>query len=187
MAAFGALYPCFAPFAKPETADAMPEYKKGVVLGELVSANMTVTNASGEIWGDNKKVESISEFASAAIPMETVDLLDDAAEVIYGVTVVDGEVHYKPGDEAPYGGLVYIQSIQRGGVKFFKGLFYPKAQAAVGNINTQTKNTSITFQTTTTNFIVIAPLFDESAWMITSVFDKFEEAKAWANEKLSMS
>ena len=187
MAGFGAMYPCFAPFAADETTTAMPTYSGGVVVGELISANMTVTLASGEIWGDNKKIESISEFASAAIPMETVDMVDASAEVIYGVTVTDGEAHYKPGDEAPYGGLCYIKNIQRGSKKLFKGYFYPKAQAAVGNDNAQTKGSSITFQTTTTNFSIMAPLYDEGSWLITKTFETLAEAKTWIETKLSMS
>lgn len=188
MAAFGAMYPCFAPFAAPETEKAMPTYKKGVVIGELVSANMTLTLASGEIWGDNKLIEQVNEFASGSIPMETVDMLDEVAEAIYGVTVEDDEVHFKPGDAAPYGGLAYIKNMQRGGDKFYRGYFFPKVQAAIGNDNAQTRGSSITFQTTTTNFTVMAPLCDEGAWMIQSAtFASETAAREWIREKLGMT
>ena len=187
MAGFGAKNPCFAPFAADETTAAIPTYSGGVVIGELVAANLTVTLAAGEVWGDNKKIESISEFASGAIPLETVDMVDEVAEVVYGLTVTDGEAHYKPGDEPPYGGLCYIKDIQIGGKKLSKAYFYPKVQAAVGNDNAQTKSASITFQTTTTNFSIMAPLYDEGAWLITKTFETFEEANTWIKTKLSMT
>ena len=84
MAAFGAKYPCFAPFAEEETDAALPTYEGGVVLGELNSANCTVTLASGQIEGDDIIVEQISEISSADIPMETVDMLDNVTAVVYG-------------------------------------------------------------------------------------------------------
>lgn len=187
MAAFGAQFPCFAPFATEETDTTMPTYSPGVTIGELVSANLTITLANGEIWGDDKKIENVNEFASGAIPMETVDMLDSVAEVVYGATVADGEVHYKSTDAAPYGGLAYYKSLIRGSKKYYKGYFFPKVQAAVGNDNAQTKGSSITFQTTTTNFTVMAPLFDEGAWMIQSTMETIAEAKAWVKEKLNMA
>ena len=73
MAAFGAEYICFAPFSEAETDAAAPKYGEMMNLGPVMTANMTITNAKGEIYGDNKAQESVSEFVSAAIATDLTD------------------------------------------------------------------------------------------------------------------
>ena len=86
MANFGAKYPCFAPFKGVEPTNALPKYDAKVVVGKLVSANLTVNLASGELYVDDALTEQLSEFASGTIAMETDDMLDDVAAVVYGAT-----------------------------------------------------------------------------------------------------
>ncbi len=185
MAGFGVSYPVFAPFLAAETDTAMPAYDttKKVVLGHLVSANETVTLATGELWGDNKRVLEASEFASAAVPMETDDISDESASVVYGATVVDQRVEYKAADNPPYGGLGFVRCNQLSGdeKKYYQGWFYPKAKAALGNNNNQTRGSSITYQTITTNFNISAPLYDAGAWKITETFDTEAAARDWVD------
>ena len=52
MAQFGAKCPMFAPF-KTEPAAALPTYDTAVTVGALVSANLTVNLASGELYADD--------------------------------------------------------------------------------------------------------------------------------------
>ena len=119
MAEFGANYPCFC--ADSEQA--------GVVLGKLVSANLTVNLASGEIYADDSLAEQLSEFASGSIAMETDDLEDEKASKIYGCKVSEKLVTYNKGDTAPRGCLGYYKVLMRNGKKFYKGYFYPRAFA----------------------------------------------------------
>ena len=95
MAEFGAKYPCF----KPDTAEA------GIVLGKLVAANLTVNLASGELFADDALDEQLSEFASGSLAMETNDLTDENAAVVYGCNVNDMVVTYNVGNTAPSGVL----------------------------------------------------------------------------------
>lgn len=167
MAEFGAKYPCFCPSGA--TA--------GVVLGKLVAANLTVTLASGELYADDALDEQLSEFASGSIAMETNDLTDENAGAIFGCDVTDGVVTYNVGDTAPAGGLGYIKALMRNKVKFYKGIYYPVARAALGNDNAQTKGSSITFSTSQTTFTVMAD--DKGDWRKMQTFDTEAEAKAW--------
>ena len=96
MAEFGANYPCFCADSK----------EAGVVLGKLVSANLTVNLASGEIYADDGLAEQLSEFASGTIAMETDDMTDDNAAEVYGCTVSEKVVTYNKGDSAPRGVLL---------------------------------------------------------------------------------
>lgn len=171
MATYGANYPCFKP--NGETA--------GVVLGKLVSANMTIQLATGELYADDELAEKVSEFASGSIAMETDDLSDTNASKVYGATVRNGAVVYNKGDSAPMGKLAYYKSLMRGAVKFWKGFYYPKAQAALGNDNAQTKGSSITFQTAQTAFTIFPD--DVGDWRENETFNTEAAAKAWCASK----
>lgn len=169
MAEFGAKYPCF----KSDTAE------KGVVLGKLVSANLTVNLASGELYADDALDEQLSEFASGSLAMETNDLTDENASEVYGCKVNEKTVIFNVGDTAPSGKLAYYKSLMRNKKKYYKGLYYPCARAALGNDNAQTKGSSITFSTTQTTFTIMAD--DKGDWRHTQTFETEEEAKEWIN------
>ena len=171
MAGFGANYPCF----KPEDANA------GVVLGKLVSANLTVNLATGELYADDALAEQVSEFSSGSIAMETDDMTDENAGIVYGCTVSEGVVTYNKNDTPPRGGLGYYKVLMRSGKKYFKAYFYPHVSAALGNDNAQTRGNSVTFATSSTTFTVFAD--DKGDWRQTKTFDTVEDAKSWINEK----
>ncbi len=176
MAKFGAKYPCF----KPASAGS------GSVLGKLVSANLTVNLASGELYADDILAEQASEFASGTLAMETDDMTDDVAATIYGATANGGLVTYKAGDTAPYGVLAYYKVLMRSGVKKYQGVSYPRAKAAVGNDNAQTKGSSITFATTSTTFTIMADS-TSGAWREVKTFDSEADAIAWVKSKVSIT
>jgi len=167
MAEFGANYPCFK--ADEETV--------GIVLGKLVSANLTVTLASGEIYADDGLAEQLSEFASGKIAMETDDLEDEKAAKLYGCTVNEGEVTYNKDDLAPLGGLGYYKTLMRGGKKFFRGYFYPRVRAALGNDSAKTRGNSITFTPVATELTVFAD--DSGNWRKVHTFDKVADVRKW--------
>ena len=111
MAQFGAKCPMFAPF-KTEPAAALPTYDTAVTVGALVSANLTVNLASGELYADDALKEQLSEFASGTVALETDDMTDAVAKVIYGATGDSGstgELKFNKGDTAPYGGFGYYK------------------------------------------------------------------------------
>lgn len=176
MAEFGANYPCFCQDGASKT---------GVVLGKLVSANLTVNLASGELYADDGLAEQISEFASGSIAMETDDLSDDNAEAIYGCDVTESVVTYNKDDTPPMGKLGYYKVLMRSGVKYYKAVFHPRVRAALGNDNAQTKGSSITFQTTNTTFTVFAD--DSGNWRKTKTCATAEEAKTWLNTQCNIT
>lgn len=175
MAEFGANYPCF----KPKDA------AKGAVIGKLVTANLTVNLASGELYADDSLAEQVSEFASGSLALETDDLTDENASVVYGCTVTGGEVVYNKEDTPPEGVLAYYKVLLRGGVKYYKTFFYPRVRAALGNDNAQTRGNSITFQTVNTAFTVLT---DENGdWRRTKTFDNAADAVGYVNAKCSIA
>lgn len=187
MAKYGAIHPCFAKAIKQD-AGVLPTYETGVVIGKLVAANVTVTLATGELFADDIKAEYASEFVSASCAMETDDMEDSVASLIYGAAVVDGAVHYAAGDAPPEGGLGYVKKLQRRGKRFYQGYFYPRAKAALGNDNAQTKGSSITFATTQTTFEIMDPEVSSEVggWRMVRTFDREADAIAWVENKANI-
>ena len=169
MAEFGLRYPCFKKHDK----------STGVVLGKAVTANRTVNLASGELYGDDVLAEQLAEFVSGSIAMETDNLADRIASEIYGAKVTNGVVTYNKDDTAPEGVLGYYKVLMVKGVKKYRAYVYPRAKAAIGNDNGQTKGSSITFQTAQTTFTIFAD--DLGDWMHTHECSTAAEAKAYVD------
>lgn len=175
MAEFGAKHPAF----KPKNA------ASGMIIGKLVLANLTVNLASGELYADDSLAEQLSEFSSGNIAMETDNMSDSVASAIYGASVSNGVVTYKKNDTPPEGVLGYYKVLMVNGTKKYRAYVYPRAKAALGNDNAQTRGSSITFQTAQTSFTIFD---DESgAWRKTKDFNTETEAKAFIDSECSVS
>ena len=183
MASFGAKYPYFNP-VKEEPEGKLPTYKNQEPsrIGRLVKADLTVNLASGKLFADDGLAESVDEFSSGSIAMETDDMEDPVAAEVYGCKVEDKEVHYNVADDPPAGGLAYFKKLMRRKKFLYKGYFYPLVKAALGNDTAQTKTDSITFGTNSTTFTVFA--CETGDWRFTEEFPTEAEAIAWIKEKL---
>ena len=184
MAGFGAKYIKFNPI-KEKPKNALPVYADTdpVELGRLVKADLSIQLASGELYAGDELAESVDEFASGSLAVETDDVEDSVASTVYGCEVDGKEVHYKSGDTPPEGGVGYIKVLMRRGKKIFKGFFFPRSKAALGNESSQTKGKNITFTTANTTFTIFT--CNSGDWRITHEFDTEEEAMAWVDGKLS--
>ena len=183
MASFGAKYPHFNPVAA-EPEGKMPVYKnpEPVRIGRLVKADLTVNLASGKLFADDVLAESVEEFSSGSIAMETDDMEDSVAAVVYGAEVKDKEVRYTTLDTPPAGGLAYFKKLMRRKQVIYKGYFYPLVMASLGSDTAQTKGDNITFGTNNTTFTVFA--CEDASWRITKEFKTESEVISWIKEKL---
>lgn len=188
MAQFGAKRPVFAPIkTTPDGTLPTYDYEKKVTIGKLVKADLTVTNASGELYGDDALAEKVDMFASGSLALETDDKTDEVQTALHGATkdTESGEVTDSDGDVAPRGGLVYYKVIMRKGIRYFKGIFHPETKAILGNDSAATKGSSITFGTSNTTFTIFR--CNSGAWRITKEFTgEGAEANciAWCDTKL---
>lgn len=177
MASFGAKYPYFCP-VKTEPENARPTYDGDPVrIGRLVKADLSIEMASGKLYADDELAESVDEFVSGSVVMETDDMTDDVAAVVYGATVEDGTVHYNVADDPPKGGYGYLKKLMRNKKTLYKGYFYPLVKAVLGNDAAATKSNSITFGTTTTTFTIFA--CETGGWRDTHEAATEAEALAW--------
>lgn len=177
MASFGAKYPYFCP-VKTEPENARPTYDTELIrIGKLVKADLTITLASGRLDADDQLAESVDEFVSGSVVMETDDMTDDVAAVVYGTTVEDGAVRYNVADDPPKGGYGYLKKLMRNRKVLYKAYFYPLVKAVLGNDSAATKSSSITFGTTTTTFTIFA--CETGEWRATYESATEAEALAW--------
>lgn len=184
MAVFGCCYPRFAPFQGEEPTDAKPTYGTVIGLGTLVSANVTVNIATGELYGDNKIVEKVSEFASGEAAIETDDVSLEDAATIYGATYSEeGGLVDNDGDTPPYGGLAYYKTLQLNGVTTYEGYFYPKVKANLGNDSTSTKGSSITLNSTSITFSIFPPNIGD--WRKRKRFTEEADVQSWCNSNFA--
>ena len=185
MAQFGAKRPKWAPLAsEPENALPTYNYQKAVTVGKLVKADLSVTNASGELYGDDALAEKVDMFASGNLALETDDKTDEVHAALHGASKDSetGEVTDKDSDVAPRGGITYYKVIIRNGVRYFKGVFLPLVNAILGNDSAATKGSSITFGTSATAFNVFR--CNSGAWRTTKEFTDEAACIAWCDEKL---
>ncbi len=183
MAAFGAKHLRFTQISE-EKDGALPTYnqEKSVLLG-LVKADLSVNYASGELYSDDRLSEKVEEFVSGSIAVEVDELEEEGSAVLYGSSInSDKENVDNSGDDAPYGGLAYYKTLKKNNTKFWRGYFYPKVRAAIGNDNASTKSSSITLATTPVNFTVHEPKTGD--WRYRKKFSSESEAIAWVEAKL---
>lgn len=185
MASFGAKYPLFSP-VKEEPEGKLPVYAaEPTLIGRLVKADASVQLASGKLYADDALAESVDEFVSASIAMETDDMEDAVASQVYGAAVEDKLVRYNAGDSPPAGGLGYLKKLMRSKKTIVKGYYYPLVKAALGNDTAQTKTDSITFGTNQTTFTVFS--CKNGDWRHTKEFSTEAEALEWVKKQLSPS
>lgn len=183
MASYGANNPYFCK-VKDEPERALPTYEgEPVKIGQLVKADLTLQMASGKLYADDHLAESVEEFVSGSISMETDDMLDEVASVVYGAKAAEKLVRYNTGDDPPSGGLAYYKKLMRNKTVLFKGYFYPLVKAALGNDSAQTKTDNITFGTTSTTFTVFA--CNNGDWRHTEEFSSEDEALAWVKSRFA--
>ncbi len=185
MAQFGAKRPRFAPVATtPDNALPTYNFESAITIGKLVAANLTVTNASGELYGDDALAEKIDMFASGSLELQTDDKTAEVHAALHGATLdeLEEELTDSDSDVAPRGGLTYYKVLIRNGVRVYQGVFHPLVNAILGNDSAATKGSSITFGTSTTTFTVFR--CNSGAWRIRKEFDNEADAIAWCDEKL---
>ena len=163
----------------------------GKILSPLVDANLTVNLATGELYGDDELQDSISEFISGALACNLTDLEPADEALMFGSTQAEsaGDLTDKVSDEPPEGVVAYYRKIRRkvsGIMKtMYEGVSFQSARATLGSDNAQTKNASITFQTSPISFTIKAD--STGAWRVRKTLDTEAAALAWVKEKLGIT
>lgn len=181
MSKIGCNHPCFAPIAT-QPASSLPTYSSGVVIGKLVEANLSVTLMSGKLFADDGVAESVDEFSSGSLAMAFDDMSDAVTRTLFDKSLSGDDTVDNVDDTPPYGGLAYYKSLRKNGVNYWKGYFYPKARATLGNDNVSTKTQSVNFQNEGVTFAI--ERCNSKDWRIVSQdFTTEAAAIAWVESK----
>lgn len=185
MASMGLKYMAWA-MMDTEPATANPTYRPGLVLGRIISTNMTVTNAEGQLDADDMVAEYVSEFSSAQLTAETDNIELAHQAMLYGAKFddVDGLQHF-PTDNAPYGGVGGYQVLMVRNVRKYRAWVFPKAKAAIPDWTGATKGQSISFGTQPVNMKILAPSY--GPWYYVKEFATEAAAQAFVDDKLNVA
>lgn len=183
MASIGLKYLAWAAMATEPTSS-VPTYSAGLELAEMVSINLAIQNAEGELYTNDQLTEFLKEFMSGTLTMEVGNITLANQATLYGATITDGELVHTPADVAPYGGIGGYQQLVVSGTKKWRAWFFPKVQASVPDWSGNTKNNSISFGTQPMSFKVLAPKY--GPWRYVKEFTTEAAAKAYIDSKLGV-
>jgi len=186
MSFIGAKHPCIAPITA-EPANSLPTYGTGVVMGELIGFNTSFNFASGQLDADDDVVEQDSEFTSGTATVDTADIDDSTHALLSGATIDgSGDIEDNGNDTPPYVGIAFYRQKKKHGVRYWKGYFFPRAKASIGNENAQTKGQNINYQNPQTPFTILKA--KSGAWRIRSEdFTTEAAAQAWVETKVPVA
>lgn len=153
-----------------------PTYDAGMVIGRMVSTNLAVTNAEGELRADDMTAEYESEFSSADFTAEVDNISLEKQAVMYGAAYEDGELIHSIDDQAPDMGIGGVQGLKVGGVRRFRTWFFAKAKAILPDWRGNTRGSSISFGTQPIKMKITAP--NCGRWYKLKEFSSYEAAKA---------
>ena len=180
----------YAPHKSDTSATAFPtiETDTGFAIGAIASLDIKLNNAEGEQYGDDVLQEYASEFTSADITTEVCDVTLDVEKKLYslteGATETAEEYYDSTTDSIGYGSLGGIQTIQRNGVKAYRGYIFNKVKPIKPDESSSTKSGSISFGTVSLKFKATAPA--NGKWRTRKEFTALTEAEAWLDEKLKV-
>lgn len=184
MALMGLKYMAWAPI-KEETASAVPTYDKTkkIVVGKMVSLNVKVNNAEGELYADDALAEYAGEFSSADLTAEVDNIsLENQATMLGAQYEEENGFAASANDTAPYGGVGGYQVLQVSGAKKYRSWFYPKTKAVMTDVDASTRQKDISFGTQPITMKVTSPLY--GPWYCMKEFDAETDAKKWVDTML---
>lgn len=173
---------------KTETPGVGIEYEEGMVMGEPMQANVTITRANNPLRAGDREVESDNGITAISTEVQADDLTDQVRVYALGDSLVpDQEGVYRQTDApAPYVGYGYIRVRKRRGKRYFQGVWNHKAQFGEAAENTQTKGENIEWQTPTVTARGMGVFLDDSgdiAWRDRKTFDNEGDCAAWLDTK----
>lgn len=180
----------YAPHKSDASATAFPtiDTDTGFAIGAIASLDIKLNNAEGEQYGDDVLQEYASEFTSADITTEVCDVTLDVEKKLYslteGATETADEYYDSTTDSIGYGSLGGIQTIQRAGVKVYRGYIFNKVKPIKPDESGSTKSGSISFGTVSLKFKATAPA--NGKWRTRKEFETLTAAEAWLDEKLKV-
>lgn len=132
-----------------EASDGTPTYDGAKSFGKAISANVSITNNSAQLFADDILAESDTSFQSGTITLGVDDDRDTVFADILGHTInaETGEVTYNADDSAPYVGIGRVVVKMVNNVRSYKAIILYKCKFAEPSQEDNTKGESLEFTT----------------------------------------
>jgi phi13 family phage major tail protein len=149
MPKIGLKYPVAAKLNETSTPNT---YSSGMIIGEAITAGISVELARALLYADDKASESVAEFSSGTLTLNTNDLEYSVQSMLLGHTVTtdeDGTEHLtaNTADAAANVGVGFYGRVIRKGVYKFRAIWLYKVKFGEPNDDNNTKGESIEFGT----------------------------------------
>ena len=176
-----------------EAASSHPTYNAPVSMGEAVKAELSLTTATGSIYGDDVDLLDVEEFVNGQLDAETACSDLETNALLFGHTYSStgdaANEEISGGDDSPpLGGFGYIQHlIKKDKSHVFRGVFFFKvaAMAASEKDSSKTKASGIDPSMNPVSFKIY--LDNAGKWRSRKEFTTQADAESWLAGKFGVS
>ena len=159
-------------------------YSNPFHVGDAITANISITNASGDLYANNRRKEHKEKFDAGTIELGVDDLLDDVLRKMNGhgtknITVGSTSVAVnvsKTSDVAPELGIGFYQTVVRNGIDKYRVIILKRVPFTEPNDNAQTANNSINMSGRTISGTILGDKNEE--WKLDATVETVAEAEA---------
>lgn len=159
-----------------EGQDGTPSYSNGQKLGKAVSSNVSITNNSAMLYGDDALAESDTSFANGTITLGTTDDDDTIFAPLLGHTISDGVVTKTSTDIAPYVGVGRIVTKMVDGAYKYKVNFLYKVKFQEPSAEENTKGETVEFSTPEIEGFISTLNDNKGTWGVSKTFTTKDDA-----------
>lgn len=181
-------------FAKGTYVDGQaPTYTDGVVVGKLMTANLTYTQADAKLYGDDALVASDISVTGGDITMQITHLSPEIKAKMLGMVSGSGSTgEYSLTDAVPpLGGFGYVRGgIADNGNAVYTAYWLWRTTWAMSSENATTRGDSTEYQTPELKGTMMAANIDNSGasnFYTQKDFTSEADAIAWVNAKAGIS
>ena len=178
---------------KNENPGSAIEYEAGLVMGEPIRANVTISRGTNPLYAGDREVENENGITGISTEVEADDLTDEVRAYMLGdkaLTGTDAGVYRQTDEAAPYVGYGFMRVRKRRGTRYFQGVWNHNAQFGENSETTTTRGENVEWQTPTVVGRGQGVFLDDSgeiAWRDRKTFDTEGEAAAWLDGKANIT
>lgn len=179
---------------KTEVEGSAITYDPGMIMGEPIEANVTISRSDNPLYAGDREVENENGITGISTELNVDDLSDEVRAYMLGDMVVSGtgnaSVYRETDDPAPYVGYGYIRVKKKAGVRSYKAFWNHKAQFSYNSESTRTKGETVEWQTPTVVGRGQGVFLDDTgkiAWRDRQTFETEAAAAAWLDGKAGIT
>lgn len=161
-------------------------YTDAKEIGPAAAVNGTPTSSDVKDYGDDRTVETDVSVTGGTLSLELNEpTLENEAWLLGHKYDESTGVIRNTNDIPPYVGIGFVGKSRKDGSTVYKAKIYLKAQFKEASDENATKQESVTFSHTTLEGNLFQ--LENGDWRVEQTFDTLEAAKAFLNEKFSIT